>query len=58
MAIGLACQLIHCDRRVQPEEQRFKVVMAERLRFRPEPARQILEVCELLNRDFVSEAEG
>ncbi|MFN9644356.1 MAG: hypothetical protein ACK6BG_04370 [Cyanobacteriota bacterium] len=57
-AFARACQLIHCDRRAQPEERRFLAVLAERLRFSPERGRHILKVCDLLNRDFVSAAVG
>jgi hypothetical protein len=56
MAFALACQLIHCDRIVTPEEQQFLVVLAEQLPFTPARAQQILEVCDLLSRDFVTEA--
>jgi len=56
MAFALACQLIHCDRIVTPEEQQFLVVLAEQLPFTPARAQQILEMCDLLSRDFVTEA--
>jgi hypothetical protein len=56
MAFALACQLIHCDRIVTPEEQQFLVVLAQQLPFTPARAQQILEVCDLLSRDFVTEA--
>jgi len=52
MAYALACQLVHCDRKVASEEQQFLAGLAEQLQLSPERARQILEVCELLNRDF------
>jgi len=55
MAFALACQLIHCDRIVAPQEQQFLAVLAEKLQFTPVRAEQILQVCELLNRDFVIE---
>lgn len=52
LAFALACQVIHCDRRVELQEQRFLAALAERLQLSPERSRQILEVCELLNSDF------
>ena len=55
MAFALACQLIHCDRIVAPEEQQFLTVLAQQLQFTTTRAEQILEVCDLLNRDFVTE---
>ena len=55
MAFALACQLIHCDRIVAPQEQQFLGLLAQQLEFTPARAEQILEVCELLNRDFVAE---
>jgi len=55
MAFALACQLIHCDRIVAPQEQQFLGLLAQQLQFTPARAEQILEVCELLNRDFVAE---
>lgn len=58
MAYALACQLIHCDRQVEPQEQQFLAGLAEQLELSPEQARQILEVCELLNRDFDPEASA
>ena len=54
-AFALACQLIHCDRIVAPQEQQFLGLLAQQLQFTPARAEQILEVCELLNRDFVTE---
>jgi hypothetical protein len=53
MAFALACQLIHCDRIVTPEEQQFLAALGEQLSFTTARAEQILEVCNLLNRDFV-----
>jgi hypothetical protein len=53
MAFALACQLIHCDRIVTPEEQQFLAALGEQLSFTAARAEQILEVCNLLNRDFV-----
>jgi hypothetical protein len=55
MAFALACQLIHCDRIVAPQEQQFLGLLAQQLQFTPARAAQILEVCDLLNRDFVAE---
>lgn len=55
MSFALACQLIHCDRIVAPEEQQFLTVLAQQLQFTTARAEQILEVCDLLNRDFVTE---
>jgi hypothetical protein len=55
MAFALACQLIHCDRIVAPQEQQFLGLLAQQLQFTPARAEQILEVCELLNRDFAAE---
>ena len=55
MAFALACQLIHSDRIVAPQEQQFLGLLAQQLQFTPARAEQILEVCELLNRDFVAE---
>jgi hypothetical protein len=54
MAFALACQLIHCDRIVAPQEQQFLGLLAQQLQFTPARAEQILEVCELLNRDFAA----
>jgi len=55
MAFALACQLIHCDRIVAPQEQQFLGLLAQQLQFTPARAEQILEVCDLLNRDFDAE---
>jgi hypothetical protein len=55
MAFALACQLIHCDRIVAPQEQQFLTVLAQQLQFTTTRAEQILEVCDLLNRDFVTD---
>jgi len=54
-AFALACQLIHCDRIVAPQEQQFLAVLAQQLQFTTARAEQILEVCDLLNRDFVTD---
>ncbi len=58
MAFALACQLIHCDRIVTPEEQQFLAALGEQLQFTTTRAEQILEVCDLLNRDFVIQEAG
>jgi hypothetical protein len=58
MAFALACQLIHCDRIVTPEEQQFLAALGEQLQFTTARAEQILEVCDLLNRDFVIQEAG
>lgn len=58
MAFALACQLIHCDRIVTPEEQQFLAALGEQLQFTTARAEQILEVCNLLNRDFVIQEAG
>jgi hypothetical protein len=55
MAFALACQLIHCDRIVAPQEKQFLTVLAQQLQFTTTRAEQILEVCDLLNRDFVTD---
>jgi hypothetical protein len=55
MAFALACQLIHCDRIVAPQEQQFLTVLAQQLQFTTTRAEQILEVSDLLNRDFVTD---
>ncbi|MCP9783963.1 tellurite resistance TerB family protein [Cyanobium sp. WKJ7-Wakatipu] len=54
MAFALACQLIHCDRIVAPQEQQFLAALAQQLQFTTDRAEQIFEVCHLLNRDFVN----
>jgi hypothetical protein len=40
---------------VAPEEQQFLAVLAQQLQFTTARAEQILEVCDLLNRDFVTD---
>jgi hypothetical protein len=55
MAFALSCQLVHCDRIVAPQEKQFLAVLAEMLQFTTARAEQILEVCDLLSRDFVIE---
>ena len=54
LAFALACQLIHCDRIVAPQEQQFLAALAQQLQFTTDRAKQIFEVCDLLNRDFVN----
>lgn len=51
-AFALAAQLIHCDRQVSAPEREFLIALADQLPLAPERALQILDVCELLNRDF------
>ena len=55
MAFALACQLIRCDRIVAPLEQQFLAILAQQLQFTAARAERFLEVCDLLNRDFVTE---
>jgi len=55
MAFALACQLMHCDRIVAPQEQQFLADLADQLHFTPAHAEQILDVCDLLSRDLVIE---
>jgi endonuclease III len=58
-AFALACQLSHCDREVAAMEQEFLSELAATLMLSQQRARQIQEVCELLNRDFGAEpADG
>jgi hypothetical protein len=40
---------------VAPQEQQFLTVLAQQLQFTTTRAEQILEVCDLLNRDFISD---
>jgi hypothetical protein len=40
---------------VAPQEQQFLAVLAQQLQITPARAEQILEVCGLLNRDFVAD---
>ena len=51
-AFALAAQLIHCDRQVAAAEREFLIALADQLELAPERAQQILDVSELLNRDF------
>ena len=57
-AFALACQLIHSDREVVPEERAFLEALADQLQLTLERAQQILEVCDLLNRDFSVDPAG
>lgn len=53
-ADALACQLVHCDRSVEPAERLFLVGLAEALGLAPHRRDQVLEVCELLHRDCLA----
>jgi len=50
-AFALACQLVHCDRTVEPAEREFLLGLAEALELDQQRRDQVLEVCDLLNRD-------
>jgi hypothetical protein len=50
-AFALACQLVHCDRTVEPAEREFLLGLAEALDVDRQRRDQVLEVCDLLNRD-------
>jgi hypothetical protein len=50
-AFALACQLIHCDRKVQPIEKEFLLTLAGLMSVDPSRTHQILEVCEVMHRD-------
>ena len=50
-AFALACQLVHCDRDVSAAEREFLQALAGELSLSDARAMQIVEVCELLNRD-------
>jgi hypothetical protein len=50
-AFALACQLIHCDRKVSAAEREFLEALAAQLSLAQERASQIAEVCEILHRD-------
>lgn len=54
-AFALACQLIHCDRQVKPQERDFLTALADTLSLTAARASQILEVCELLHRDCLTD---
>jgi hypothetical protein len=53
-AFALACQLVHCDRSVEPAEREFLLALAEALELDANRRDQVLEVCELLNRDCLA----
>jgi hypothetical protein len=53
-AYALACQLVHCDRSVEPAELEFLLALAEVLDLDRERRDQVLEVCDLLNRDCLA----
>lgn len=53
-AYALACQLIHCDREVNPSERSFLEVLAEVLQLPPAFSQQVIEVCELLYQDCLA----
>jgi hypothetical protein len=55
-AFALACQVVHADRDVAPEERQFLTALAAQLDLNEARALQILEVCELLQRDCLTEA--
>ncbi len=55
-AFALACQLIHCDRQVTAAELEFLTALATAISLNEARASQILEVCELLHRDCLSDA--
>jgi hypothetical protein len=56
-AFALACQLIHCDRKVTAAEREFLEALAAQINLAPEHARQIAEVCEILHRDDLLAAQ-
>lgn len=56
-AFALACQLIHCDRQVKPQERDFLTALADTLSLTAARASQILEVCELLYRDCLTDPD-
>jgi len=53
-AYALACQLVHCDRAVEPAEREFLLGLADVLDLDPRRRDQVLEVCELLHRDCLA----
>jgi hypothetical protein len=53
-AYALACQLVHCDRSVEPAERAFLLGLAEALGLDPHRRDQVLDVCELLHRDCLA----
>lgn len=54
-AFALACQLIHCDREVNPVELSFLRELAMVIGLEPNRGSKIMDVCELLNRDCLAE---
>lgn len=53
-AYALACQLIHCDREVNPSERSFLEVLAQELQLPLPWSHQVIEVCELLYTDCLA----
>ena len=53
-AYALACQLIHCDREVNPSERSFLEVLAKELQLPLLWSQQVIEVCELLHQDCLA----
>jgi hypothetical protein len=53
-AYALACQLVHCDRAVEPAERQFLLGLAEALGLDQHRRDQVLEVFELLHRDCLA----
>jgi len=53
-AFALACQVVCADREIAPEEQQFLNALAAQLDLGDTRAHQILEVCELLQRDCLA----
>ena len=52
--LAMAAQLVHCDQKLQQEEQRMLERMAAQMSLPPERSRQILDVIALLNRDSLA----
>jgi hypothetical protein len=50
----MAAQLVHCDRKVAPEEQDLLQEMAAQMQLPPGRAEQILDVIAVLNRDSLA----
>jgi hypothetical protein len=57
-AYALACQLVHCDRCVKPAEREFLLALAEALDLDPQRRDQVLDVCDLLNRDCLASGQA
>jgi hypothetical protein len=53
-AYALACQLVYCDRTVEPAERQFLLGLAEVLGLDQRRRDQVLEVCDLLYRDCLA----